>query len=309
MMTDASPQITISRHGALYVIQGVCVQAIAEQPASVTEHMTLQDAVAQTLSMPAAAQPAPRTITLPDDRAQQLLGQMTAQLSQMQPQAAPGLQTPIPADVQDQSEVIAAQATQLASARQAMQLMLQLLESSTAADSSHAAAAQTGGPSAVAQRSEPAVGPSESDVRDLIGRVQQQLSAQAPALQAVPILVAANQSELVTAQAAELAAARQAMQLLEQLLEQSAGTADVTGADVQLSRPMPSQPVPAGQATGSQMSESSMRQQLQQVLAELQGTTGTIAAPTRSPSGQVTLLNHNFKVQIIWPLVSRRVAA
>ena len=107
--------------------------------------------------------------------------------------------------VEPLQQQLAAQAAELASARQAMQLLAQLLESMPQ-------------PAEHADNTAPLQGASSVEgMRELVS----QLVLQSQQAAAAPPDVTQNQSELVAAQAAELAAARQAMQLMAQLLEQS----------------------------------------------------------------------------------------
>ena len=115
---------------------------------------------------------------------------------------------------QDQSQLMTAQAAELASARQAMQLMAQLLESMPQPTE------QTGSPLA----GQAAV--SASDLQALLSQSQQQAVTQRQA-------VDQEENQVIAAQAGELASARQAMQLLAQLLEQEAGSTAVSTSAVQ----------------------------------------------------------------------------
>ena len=147
------------------------------------------------------------------DRTPELLRQLAEQLSVSATQDAE------PDSGEGQSQLIAAQAAELASARQAMQLMSQLLETTERASQqprdSRADLAAI----------------SASNVQALLSQLLQAQPAAMPSLVAPPQTVAPDQSQVLAAQAAELASARQAMQLLAQLLEQeAASTAGSTSA-------------------------------------------------------------------------------
>ena len=124
---------------------------------------------------------------------------------------------------EDQSQVIASQAAALASARQAMRLMLRLLESGADVSQLFAAGAQTARHAASTQ---PAL-VSAASLQDVLSQLLDQASP--PAAQPE----VEDQAALLTEQAAELASARQAMQLMLQLLEQQQGDAGASELGVQ----------------------------------------------------------------------------
>ena len=118
------------------------------------------------------------------------------------------------ADLHTANQVLAAQAAELVSARQAMQLLAQLLE-------------QGSGPEPALSQPVPALEQTSQAVTagsmlQLMRQLVEQLSAP-PSVTVLPSEVNADQQDLMAAQAAELASAREAMQLMAQLLE-SGGT-------------------------------------------------------------------------------------
>ena len=143
---------------------------------------------------------------------------------------------------QDQGLVLAAQAAELASARQAMQLMAQLLESMP--QPTEQPEGLPAGQAAV----------SASDVQALLSQL-----LQSPPGATQQQVVDQDQSQMIAAQAAELASARQAMQLLAQLLEQEAGSTAVSTSAVQAS----------GQSTSASVSELRLQQGLEDIMQRL----------------------------------------
>ena len=165
----------------------------------------------------------------------QLLQQLAEQLTA----TAPALTRP-GSPAQDESSVITSQAAELASARQAMQLMAQLLDT-------------------MPQSSESAERPEEAALS--VQGVQELLSQLLHGQQASSI--PQDQSEVIAAQAAELASARQAMQLLAQLLEQEAAGGSMSETAVQA-------PAHQDAATAEAMpSPSGLQQALNGILHEL----------------------------------------
>ena len=174
--------------------------------------------VTQALPATAAAQPAPVTL-LSDDAVtnQELLRQLIAHMA-----AASSSPSGSPAEPRDQSQVIAAQAAQLAAARQAMQLLAQLLESGADVSQLFETAAQMAGHAVMSGQQ---AGPAQDGLQSVLSQATQPATAAGGDF-------AQDQSELMAAQAAELSSARQAMQLMLQLLEQQ-------GAAVAVGEPAP----------------------------------------------------------------------
>ena len=189
-------------------------------------------------------------------------------------------QQPTPTVSEDQSGLVASQAAELASARQAMQTMLQVLESSLAAETDPA---QPGNQQQEVQvkASQPAGAQASGSLQDLFVQLTRHLAESEPVAAAADELIA-DQGQLVLSQAAELASARQAMQLLAQLLEQEAGSAAVSDSAVQAAVP-----------------EQDMQQALQQIMALLQPAPSAAITATElssqsvqaSAGGQVIIVN------------------
>ena len=194
-----------------------------------------------------AADPSP-------DRTQELLRRLVEQLS-LPLQAGSPLDSP----TDDQSQLIASQAAALASARQAMQLMLQLLESGGDLSQLFESGAQT------AEHAGTQPGQQAAGTQDLLSQLVQQLSASQAA--ATPPGIFQDQSEQLAAQAAELASARQAMQLMLQLLEQQQAPQDAVAGHqtpAQVARQE------AQQAAVQEPADPQLQQALQSILAGLE---------------------------------------
>ena len=189
------------------------------------------------------------------DSLQISLAQLIQQLTpQDQDQAAAA---PLPAD---QERLISSQAAALASARQAMQLMVQLMQSDDITGASMQSSideVQQVGPSTAEAM--------QTNIRQLIDTLSAvQLPPQDPA--------GTDAQAVMTSQAADLAAARQAMQLMLQLLEQSSLSRPehAPAAEGQLSSQLPQ---PQTDATATHI-----HQQLREALAEDQSLSLSPAA-------------------------------
>ena len=184
------------------------------------------------------------------DRTQELLQQVLAQLPGTAASDADALPGPVSAD---QSQLLARQAAELASARQAMQLMLQLLQD-------RGLPAESAGETATGR-------PSDSDVRELLSRLLQRQPADGAATQ--------DRNEVIAAQAAELASARQAMQLLAQLLEQETVEVQVSQAAAQAADQ------PASQDDASHRGDATELRLQQALEGMLQQLPGSLASQVR----------------------------
>ena len=237
---------------------GSCRQATTGL--SMIQCIVMSDCKPAALQVPAVSQPAQLAAVSIGAEPQDAMQQMTQQLARSQAVAT------LPADsaaAPDQSELIASQAAELASARQAMQLMTQLLESTL---SEQRTAADTAQPQPAASPDMPSrqVGaPAVADLQDLMASIMQQLAPSAS--QTAPDTLA-DHGQMLAAQAAELASARRAMQLLAQLLEQDV---DTQAAPAQLRGHAADSMAQQLEAHG-QRAEQSMQEALQQVLAALQ---------------------------------------
>lgn len=147
------------------------------------------------------------TAALTLDGIQDIMRQTMQQMTAAPPEAAPPEQ-----DIHDLRELATAQAAELASARQAVQLMVQLLEQRLDASN------REGEPSmpAVAE----AAHMQADSLHQLLQTLVQQLGVPAAAADVE------DHSQLVASQAAQLASARQAMQTMVQLLEQGEPAAE-----------------------------------------------------------------------------------
>ena len=203
---------------------------------------------AAAIQVPAVTPSAAASAAMTPDGVQDLARQVTEQ--------QPALAAAMTSSPDAQSELVASQAVSLASARQAMQLMLQLLESGWTTAEQEADL-----------RPASAVGPSEQvALQNLFRQLTTQISQPAAGASAAdgPGL-AASQADVLTAQAAELASARQAMQLMAQLLELEADGAGMHTTSV----------LPASHGDGpAPQQQPSALEVLHQVLAVLQPTAG-----------------------------------
>ena len=193
-------------------------EAVTAQPQ--LSRQTAETAVLQALqTTPAAPQAAASQQAAELRTSQELLRQAMERIDAAAPAAS--------SETQDEAQLLASQAAELASARQAMQLMLQLLEQA-GVGMQHAQAtsqpAEHEGASAIRQEAQPS-----AEVHSLLRELLHQM--QLTAAQDVP----QDQGQALAAQAAELASARQAMQLMLQLLEQQAGAAAADDSAVQAS--------------------------------------------------------------------------
>ena len=164
---------------------------------------------------------------------------------------------------EDRSSLVTSQSAELASARQAMQTMLQLLESSLPAE--QPAADITAQQQEVqVKASQPASAQASGSLQDLFAQLTRHLAESEPVAAAADELIA-DQGQLVASQAAELASATQAMQLLAQLLETEA--ADGAAAETGLQS---AEPAAREQHQPAESREQLLHDDLQQVLALLQ---------------------------------------
>ena len=179
------------------------------------------------------------------DSMQQLLRGIVQQLSHHAP-------VDVHAPAEEVDQLVAAQAAELASARQAMQLMLQLLEQQ------QETAAQ---PPAI-----PQVSTAEHQAE--ITALRQQLIEQVSHDPMRVTLESGDQSQRLAAQAAELASARQAMQLLAQLLEP--GVLEESAAE------------PVSLAVTAEQQD--MHAALASILTDLQGAAASATTAAQPPS-------------------------
>lgn len=248
-----------------------CSQATAQPAGQATASQTAvqhTQAHASTMETPAPVTQlaAAQTQSSPHRMASQAPQQLEAI------QAAPDLA----AAAESQSELIASQAAELASARQAMLSMLQLLESGLADQDATGTAPQEQQEVQLDPSAQAAVPASAGSLQDLFAQLTQHLTESEPVAAAADELIA-DQGQLVASQGAELASARQALQLMTNLLEQAASSQpDV--ATVQ-------QPGTGVLHAPMQLTENNVRRAMQQALAQLQPS---IAAPATFNQGVQT---------------------
>ena len=202
----------------------------------------LQDRFSQTRPHTAPQQP-PAAITsntAPTTSQQQQIAtpNMHALLRDLMRLAEQPAEPAVPDDATagNDGQLIASQAAALAAARQAMQLMLQLLEQSGFSMEDVAAGAQAATQAANADM--------QAVSAQSLQHALQQAAPQATSFSSEHAEV--DSSEVIAAQVAELASARQAMQLLAQLLE-SAGPGATTVESSARAAAQPGQALPAMQ--------------------------------------------------------------
>ena len=216
-------------------------------PQSPSAHQAAVQVGASRLQVATGAQTSEGHIDRTRELIRQLIEQLPATIADGLPSSA----------AEDQSQIIASQAASLASARQAMQLMLQLLEQSGLSMQDTQAGGQA------TPLVQPAAELSPASIQGLFHQLLHHVTQ--PQQEALLQDATVDQSQLLAAQAAELASARQAMQVMLQLLEQQAGNAAVEGPAEQA----PGELEVPGQSAGTAAVGVAVQQALEATLQQL----------------------------------------